>query len=102
VRRGAAISTPSRRSLNDQHGPGNRPGLPPNTGEETRYLGTCETRSVETMPVEVVGPDARELWRFNAISYKVRADGTLDIDLPDGSRRHFEVHEWIDVRNPDE
>jgi len=50
------------------------------------------------MTLEVIAPDFREVWTIEATSYTVYADATLDVALPDGSIRHFELGEWMDVR----
>ena len=52
----------------------------------------------ETMPIEVIAPDAREIRSFDATSYTVRADGSLVVALPDSSVVTFAAEEWADVR----
>ena len=46
---------------------------------------------METMSIEVIAWDAREVLTFEAISYTNHADGRLDVALADGSVRHFEM-----------
>ena len=53
----------------------------------------------ETMAIEVVGPDAREIRAFDATSYTVHANGGLDVVLADGSVVSFAVEDWADVRS---
>jgi hypothetical protein len=53
---------------------------------------------METMTIEVIGPDAREIWSLEATSYTIHASSTLDVTLPDGTIRHFDMEEWMDVR----
>ena len=53
---------------------------------------------METMTIEVIGPDAREVWTLEATSYTIHADSTLDVALGDGSVRHFVMEDWMDVR----
>jgi hypothetical protein len=52
----------------------------------------------DTMTIEVIAPDAREIRAFDATSYTVHADGGLDVALTDGSVVTFAVEEWADVR----
>ena len=52
----------------------------------------------ETIPIEVVLPDAREIRAFDATSYTVHADGGLDVTLADGSVVNFAMEDWADVR----
>lgn len=53
---------------------------------------------VETMTIEVLAPDVREIWTLEATSNTAYADGTLDVALSDGTVRHFDLGEWMDVR----
>ena len=39
------------------------------------------------MTIEVIGPDAREVWTLEVTSYTTHADSTLDVALGDGSVR---------------
>jgi hypothetical protein len=52
----------------------------------------------ETMAIEVIAPDAREIRTFDATSYTVHVDGSLAVVLTDGSVVTFAVAEWADVR----
>jgi hypothetical protein len=56
--------------------------------------------NVETMAIEVLAPDVREIWTFDCVAYTIHADGRLEVHLPDGTPRYFEGHEWMDVRYP--
>ena len=53
---------------------------------------------VETMIIDVLAPDVREIWTFEAASYTAFADGRLDVTFADGSIKCFEVEDWMDVR----
>jgi hypothetical protein len=53
---------------------------------------------METMTIEVIAWNASEVWTIEATSYTNHADGTLDVALPDGTIRHFEMGEWMHVR----
>lgn len=52
----------------------------------------------ETMYIEVIAPDVREIRTLDATSYTVDADGRLVVALTDGSLVTFAVEEWADVR----
>lgn len=52
----------------------------------------------QTMAIEVIAPDGREIRSFNATSYTVHADGGLVVALLDGSVVTFAVEEWADVQ----
>jgi hypothetical protein len=52
----------------------------------------------ETMAIEVVSLDGREIMPFDATSYTVHAHGGLEVALADGSVVSFAMEEWADVR----
>lgn len=56
---------------------------------------------MDTFLIEVIAPDVKEIWTFEASSYTNHADGTLDVALANGSIRHFELGDWMDVRLAD-
>jgi len=54
---------------------------------------------METVAIEVLGPDASEMGAYDVCSYTVHADGRLTLAMPDASIREFEPEEWIHVRD---
>jgi hypothetical protein len=53
---------------------------------------------VESMVVRVLGFDCVHVGDFEVGSYTVFADGTLRLDLADGSEKTLDWEEWIDIR----
>jgi hypothetical protein len=53
---------------------------------------------MESWPVKVLLPNAKDGGTFDALSYTVFADGTLEIHLADETRRTYSFDEWMDVR----
>jgi len=53
---------------------------------------------VESIQVRVLGFDCVHVGDFDVASYTVFADGSLRLDLTDGSERTLDWEEWIDIR----
>ncbi len=74
--------------------------VPPNSRRAGDWMGLWVERmtTVETMVIDVLAPDARQIWNLTATVYTLHADGQLVVALEDGSERTFLTGEWMDVR----